>query len=83
MSNAITVIAKTYQHAENTCRVLYGTLTTVPIRYSVEQAKEGLRGARNRIIYLIDLDHSEIVFFKSMHGSRNCIFVAYWQEPAS
>ncbi len=81
MSNAITIIAKTHRHADDFARAIYGTVTTVPIRHSVESAKEGLRGARSRIIYLVDLDLPEISFFKSMHESRNLIFVVYWKEP--
>lgn len=82
MSNAITVIAKTHQHAEDFCRAVYATITTVPIRHSVESAENALRAARNRVIYLVDLDLSEISYLKSLHESRNIIFAVYWKEPA-
>jgi hypothetical protein len=82
MSNAITIIAKTRTHADDFYRAVYSTVTTVPIRHSVESAEAGLRGARNRVIYLVDLDLPEIAYLKQLHGSRNTSFVVYWKEPA-
>ena len=77
----VTVIAKTHNHADRFAQEIYPTLNSVPIRLSIESAKENLRGARSRVIYLVDLDLPEISFFKSMHESRNLIFVVYWKEP--
>ena len=82
MSNAITIIVKKHRYADDFYRAVYGTVTTVPIRHSVESAEDGLRGARNRVIYLVDLDLSEISYLKRLHEFRNIIFVVYWKEPA-
>jgi len=84
MSNVfVTVIAKTHSHADNFASCIYPTLNHAPIRGSLAMAESCLRAARNRIIYLVDLELSEISYLKQLHGSRNIIFVVYWQEPAT
>ncbi len=78
----VTVIAKTHNHADRFAQEIYFTLNHVPIRGSFASAEYCLRGARNRIIYLVDLDLSEISYLKQLHESRNFIFEVYWKEPA-
>ena len=81
-TNFVTIIAKTHNHADRFAQEIYPTLNHVPIRGSLAMAESCLRAARNRVIYLVDLDLAEIKYLKQLHESRNLIFVVYWKEPS-